>query len=126
MGQFGLFKNLDDPAASSLALHLPCRQFSSIYLAQQRLTSKSDEARDLAKLPGRLLLLTHALHLLEQHPNMRLRKHPTWVIAQVCTTQSLRHGVAHYVMFMAVLLWWRHVAAEQTAVRTGSGVCSQS
>jgi hypothetical protein len=58
-----------------------------MYLAQEYLDAKSSNsakrAKDAALLPGRRLLLVHALQLLQQHPNMEFRGHPAYVLTQV-------------------------------------------
>jgi hypothetical protein len=47
------------------------------------LDAKSSKAKDAALSPGRRLLLVHALHLLQQHPNMEFSAHPAYVLTQV-------------------------------------------
>jgi hypothetical protein len=66
-------------------MHVTCSEkFKGIYAAQQWLEGNSNKARDAAKTPGRLLLLSHALHLLQQHPNMKLCLHPASEVVKVC------------------------------------------
>jgi hypothetical protein len=75
------------------------RELCSIYLAQEYLDAKSSKAKakDAPLLPGRRLLLLHALHLLQQHPNMDFQGHPAYVLTQVRVTTlclvTVEHGV---------------------------------
>ncbi|WIA35269.1 hypothetical protein OEZ86_003728 [Tetradesmus obliquus] len=68
----------------------PYREFCSIFLAQEYLDAKAAKgrARDGALMPGRRLLLVHALTLLQEHPNMEFRAHPAYVLTQVLHKQK--------------------------------------
>jgi hypothetical protein len=62
-----------------------CSAFTSIYNAQQYLDTNSSSTKNTAVVPGRRLLLLHALELLRQHPNMTFSEHPASVVKEVCS-----------------------------------------
>ncbi|WIA15087.1 hypothetical protein OEZ85_001783 [Tetradesmus obliquus] len=120
--QFGIVRW---PYREFCSIFLAQKEFCSIFLAQEYLDAKAAKgrARDGALMPGRRLLLVHALTLLQQHPNMELKAHPAYVLTQVLHKQKHKKRKVeerHADESAAAVLTHIHAAASSGGDANGS------